>query len=59
MKNMQSYNSSYMQRAYKLGLAAMVFFMGVLPMTAQDEVAQEEETEVVAKPKKQASAKLR
>lgn len=54
MKNMQSYNSSYMQRAYKLGLAAMVFFMGVLPMTAQDEVAQEEETEVVAKPKKQA-----
>ena len=55
MKNMQSYNSSNILRVCKYGFAAMVFFMGALPVAAQDEVDTEEVAEeVVEKPKKPA-----
>lgn len=53
MENMQSYNSSNILRICKYGFAAMICFMGTLPMAAQDEVESEETTEVVA-PKRQA-----
>jgi len=51
MKDMKSYNTSNLLRLRKYGFAAMAFFMGAMPMVAQDEV-DEQETEVVAKPKK-------
>lgn len=51
MKEMKSYNTSNLLRLRKYGFAAMAFFMGAMPMVAQDEV-DEQETEVVAKPKK-------
>lgn len=51
MKEMKSYNTSNLLRLRKYGFAAMAFFMGAMPMVAQDEVA-EEETQVVAQPKK-------
>ncbi|MBQ9664870.1 MAG: SusC/RagA family TonB-linked outer membrane protein [Bacteroidaceae bacterium] len=54
MENMQSYNTSNILRVCKYGFAAMVLFMGTLPVAAQDEVGSEEATEVVAKPKKPA-----
>ncbi len=54
MENMQSYNTSNILRVCKYGFAAMVLFMGALPVAAQDEVDSEEATEVVAKPKKPA-----
>ena len=54
MENMQSYNTSNILRVCKYGFAAMVLFMGTLPVAAQDEVDSEEATEVVAKPKKPA-----
>jgi len=53
MNNMQSYNNSNIKRVCRYGLAAMVFFMGVLPMAAQDEAGSDEVAEAVA-PKKQA-----
>lgn len=37
MKYMQSYNNSNIKRVCRYGLAAMVFFMGALPMAAQEE----------------------
>lgn len=48
MEIMQSYNSSNILRICKYGFAAMICFMGTLPMAAQDEVESEETTEVVA-----------
>lgn len=51
MKNMH-YNSLNILRICKYGFAAMVCFMGALPMAAQDEVESEETTEVVAPQKK-------
>lgn len=40
MKNMQ-YQNINAQRVCKYGLAAMIFFMGVLPISAQEEVSAE------------------
>lgn len=54
MKTMQLDNSSQVLRLCKYGFAAMGFFMGTLQAMAQEEVDQEEATEVVAAPKKQA-----
>ena len=48
MKDMQSYNNSNILRICKYGFAAMVFFVGAMPMAAQDEVEVEETAEVVA-----------
>ncbi len=48
---MNSYNRTNIQRACKFGLAAMVYFMGILPAAAQDEVGTES-TELVAPKKK-------
>ena len=47
MKDMQSYNSSNFLRICKYGFAAMVFFVGAIPVAAQDEVEVEETTEAV------------
>ena len=52
MKDMQSYNSSDILRICKYGFAAMVFFVGAMPMAAQDEAEVEETAEVVAAPRK-------
>ena len=53
MEIMQSYNSSNILRICKYGFAAVGFFMGTLPMVAQDESDAEEPTEVVEQPKRQ------
>ena len=54
MKDMQSYNSSNILRICKYGFAAMVFFVGAIPVAAQDEADVEEtaDAEVVAAPRK-------
>lgn len=54
MKEMKSYNTSNLLRLRKYGFAAMAFFMGAMPMVAQDEVEEPDEAAVILKAKLQA-----